>query len=263
MHIKAIFYSMLAAITLFLISSTVSARGTSERMCNKVLESLDISSYPRKRQTFTILKPECISDNRIDFFIRQKFTINPGQNINADSLSSIVEAVAPTMKKSLCQGGEDLFSLMKYRLDFFLPGSNDISRSISIDEATCKENNKLAVGSNTAEMNACNAYAETLRKDLPAKIGSEITRVNIRCKAGFTKPVALVIEDELNIKRSKEDAKAIFAQAKVRDGIVEAQCSDKSFVSSLNFYDIVFVYILESEEVGEIRISRQSCAKQK
>lgn len=245
-------YFSLAFICGFFSSSTY-ARGTGEEFCNSVASTLN-RDYPRKGRFFTINAPVCESNNGKDFYIRQIYTINKTTNLSSDQVVAMVNSVSTPLTQSMCAQKEitDFLQLMNYRVDFISEGGASASHQITLNEAKCKEVNLGAIDS-------CTKIAQVLKNSLPSKVSDELTRVDVKCRSGLTKPAAMVIYERINIDRPLSQIEAMFQQPKVRNDLIKSRCGSTSFVNSLNQHDVVFVYVFKDKEVGEISISKKDC----
>lgn len=254
------FVAALAACLLALPSAS-QARGVSETLCKSVLKNMNLKEYPKKKKTFTQLAPTCVADDGKNYFINQIMLVNKGDSFNRSTVDGMVKAITLPVTEAVCKQPEtvELLGAMDYKINFTIEGESNVIHSILITEARCKEVASERAKASSVDIASCNTIADINRKILPKKLSDETTRIDVKCRKGFTKPAALVVYEELTINQSPAQARSIIQQQQVRDVAIKGNCGSASFRATLNAMDVVIVYVVKGEEVGEIEISKDTC----
>lgn len=106
----------------------------------------------------------------------------------------------------------------------------------------------------------CELLTKEIKKKLPSKIDQSTTRNGVKCEAGKTKPVRMVLLDSITSSNSPNDWKAALANPEKQEELKKLMCKSDGYTKFLPYMDLSQQLTVNGVVVGTIDATEKKCA---
>lgn len=245
----------------FFVASSVSAKISTIDVCQKMAPEME-KGFPKKGKIFTALKPECI-DSSGSILLQMTYQANKNNEPEDQLRERLLDSASSNLRKIVCHMKEfaGLLQIIDLRFAFKLEEAESIAYFFDIGHNDCKTESTKAIDlGSSVGLDECRKYVSTTKNKYPKKLSDKISVVELGCRKGESKPVALVYFNEVNVQASREViAASIINDVALRKSLKSSYCSNGLTRGILNTMDISNVFKVKEAEVGEIVITIKDC----
>lgn len=240
--------------------------GESAPPCEDVVKVI-ASQYPQEKKYTIAQNPYCEDDVGKQTLVYELTAKNSDHNSfdTEEKRLSYVQMIKPGLDAGVCDASDLKQLMMFYRIKYIASFQSTRKKYLigSYDLASCKKITSVGavMSSNMImDMDSCKALAAMQNKKLPLKVDEVTTRKSISCRRGFTKPTALVLNDEIKSDKSPLEWRNAFdANQSGLDAYRKGFCNTATAKTMLKLADVVLSYSVNGEKVGELPFVEEDC----